>query len=374
MRARTWRCVAAWMGLTVSLVAVPVAAEAGEPGGIDLDLVRRVAALVGVDKPASPAPEEQSDGDSGADESVGIGVDRDDQSAAVDYWTRERMLSAVSGDTLLSALDLAGTTAKVERGVASIIPGRPVPQAALDLGALLGGGGGGGGSSGSVYNGGGAVVYTTGKVFFTMNGSDYVCSGSSATAPNRSLVLTAGHCVYDDPGYYAENFVFVPAYSDGRALFGVFPARSLYTSNQWAASRDLSYDVGFAVVSPLNGHYLADTVGSQGIAFNLARGAKMYAFGYPATGRYDGGKLAWCSGVVSADTRGTSDQGMKCNMAGGSSGGPWFLNYDEYRGAGTLNSLNSFKYSSLGLFDNGSMFGPYFGSDIQALYNYSAVR
>jgi V8-like Glu-specific endopeptidase len=373
MRARTRRVAAAWIGLTFSILAVPVAAEAGEPSGIDLDLVRKVTALIGVGKPAEPSPTESSDRESGDDQSVGIGVDRSEQSAAVQYWTRDRMLGAVSGDTLLSALDLSQTTATVERGVATILPGIPVPQASLDLGGLLGGLGGGG-AGGSIYGKGGAVMYTSGKVFFTMNGTDYVCSGSSTAAANHSLVLTAAHCVYDDPGYYSSNFVFVPAYQDGRALFGVFPARSLYVTNQWAARRDLSYDVGVVVVSPVNGQYLADTVGAQGIAFNLARGAKMYAFGYPATGRYDGSKLAWCSGVVSADTQGTADQGMKCNMTGGSSGGPWFIDFSESNGAGTLNSLNSFKYTSLGLLDGGSMYGPYFGSDIQALYDYSSVR
>ena len=95
----------------------------------------------------------------------------------------------------------------------------------------------------------------------------------------------------------------------------------------------------------------------------------MYAFGYPAVGRYDGSKLAWCHGAVSSDTQGTSDQGMNCNMTGGSSGGPWFINYDEGTGVGTLNSLNSFKYSTLGLLGGNKMFGPYFGSVVQNLYN-----
>lgn len=327
MRARMWRLAVA--GLTFAVMAGPTAAH--------------------------------------ADESVGL--DRDEQSTAVEHWTPERMRAATSGDRLL--LDrVFEVTSMVERGVESIVPGIALPGLnLLDLGGLGGLLGGGGGTGGSTYTKGGAVVNTSGKVFFTMDGTDYVCSGSSVAAENRSLVQTAGHCVNAGPGEFATNFVFVPAYRDGQAPFGVFPAGGLYTTSEWSDTGDLSYDVGYAVVSPVNGSSLADTVGAQGVGFNLSRGAHMHAFGYPAAAPYDGSKLAWCSGVVSQDTQGTSDQGMRCNMTGGSSGGPWFINYDEATGVGTVNSLNSFKYSTLGLLGGDRMFGPYFGSVVQALYS-----
>jgi V8-like Glu-specific endopeptidase len=296
-----------------------------------------------------------------------IELSAEDQSAAVEHWTPDRMEDARSGDLLLLGRTLK-VTSKVEQGVATLIDGVTSPVSQLlgleGLGGLLGGGGGG-----SLYTGAGAVVQTSGKVFFTMSGTDYVCSGSSTAAANRSLVQTAGHCVHEGPGDFATNFVFVPAYRDGQAPNGTFPARGLHTTSQWAGDGDLSYDVGYAVVAPVGGRTLTDAVGAQGIGFNLARGATMYAFGYPATGRYDGSKLAWCHGRVTSDTQGTSDQGMNCNMTPGSSGGPWFFNYDEGSGVGTLNSLNSFKYSTLGLVGGNKMFGPYFGSVVQDLYN-----
>jgi hypothetical protein len=43
-------------------------------------------------------------------------------------------------------------------------------------------------------------------------------------------------------------------------------------------------------------------------------------------------------------------------MTGGSSGGPWFINFNSANGTGSLNSLNSFKYTS-GRFTK-YMFGP----------------
>ena len=38
---------------------------------------------------------------------------------------------------------------------------------------------------------------THGKVYFSSGALDYVCSGTVVRAPSKSLVWTAGHCVYD---------------------------------------------------------------------------------------------------------------------------------------------------------------------------------
>ena len=221
---------------------------------------------------------------------------------------------------------------------------------------------------GGYYTGGGKVVQTTGKVFFTLGGSNYVCSGSSTVAANNSLVQTAGHCLNEGPGAFATNFTFVPGYDDGAAPYGQFVATELVTSTQWANQGNLDYDIGYAVVGTAGGSTLTGAVGAQGVGFNLARNATMYAFGYPAASPYDGTDIAWCNGPVAADTYGgSSDQGMVCNMTGGSSGGPWFINYNESSGIGTLNSVNSFKYTGGPLSDR--MFGPYFGSVVQGVYN-----
>lgn len=336
MRARFRRLVVAGLGVGLSVVAAPGAAYADD------------------------AP-------------VSTDLNADQQASALDHWTADAMRAAANGDALLLGRDITAATPNVKRGKATLIEGitSPVTQLlGLDsaLGGLLGGS-----TSGSVYQGSGAVVRTSGKVFFTLNGTDYVCSGSSIVAGNRSLVQTAGHCVNTGPGAFATNFVFVPAYRDGQAPYGRFPARRLFTTAQFSGTGDLSYDVGYAAVSKVNGRPLSDAVGAQGIGFNQSRGAYVHAFGYPATGRYDGSKLAWCRGTVSADTQGTSDQGLRCNMTGGSSGGPWFINYDENAGVGVVNSLNSFKYLSLGLLEGSQMFGPYFGTVIQSLYNVAAT-
>jgi V8-like Glu-specific endopeptidase len=187
------------------------------------------------------------------------------------------------------------------------------------------------------------------------------------TSGNKSTVMTAGHCVKLE-GSWHTNWAFVPAYDNGNRPHGTWTAKSTLTTPQWNASEDLNYDVGAAVVNPLNGASLTDVVGAQGIAFNQARGQRMYSFGYSAAAPYDGTKLIYCSGVVFDDFLLSNDLGMTCNQTGGSSGGPWFLNFNEGDGTGIQNSVNSFKYN---FFPNW-MFGPYFGADAQGVYNAAA--
>jgi V8-like Glu-specific endopeptidase len=280
----------------------------------------------------------------------------------VDYWTRARMRNAVPGHRIVAGRSRASATGDVERGTPTVIGPRAKPQGKGKPGTSADG-------TGGYYTGGGEVVETTGKVFFTLGGTNYVCSGSATTSSNRDVVLTAGHCLNEGPGDYATNWAFVPAYDDGARPFGTYTARSLVTTSQWANSGDFDYDVGFAVMNTLDGQHLADVVGSQGIGFNQARGQLTYAFGYPAARPYDGTDIAYCHDTVFADTYyGSQDQGMDCDMTGGSSGGPWLVGYDTASGLGTLNSVNSFGYRGV----KDVMWGPYFGSVAQSAYQTAA--
>ncbi|WP_424535405.1 trypsin-like serine peptidase [Sphaerisporangium viridialbum] len=218
-------------------------------------------------------------------------------------------------------------------------------------------------STGAPWTGGGTIVKTEGRVFFTYQGRSASCSGTAVTSANKSVVLTAGHCVKLG-GAFHTNWVFVPGYSAGSRPYGTWVATNLLTTTQWNTSEDMNYDVAAAVVAPLNGERLVDVVGGQGIAFNQARGQQMYAFGYPAASPYDGSKLIYCGGRVFDDYLISTDQGLSCDMTGGSSGGGWFTGFNRSTGAGTLNSVNSFKYN----FAPYWMFGPYFGPEAQAVY------
>lgn len=266
-------------------------------------------------------------------------------SAVAAKWTPAAMRNAIPLDQLLPAVDPAKLTGDVAKGLSQVVQPAAFP------------------SGGGAWTGGGKVTTTAGRVFFTYQGRQASCSGNAVTSGNKSTVITAGHCVKLD-GAFHTNWVFVPGYNNGNAPYGTWTARATMATPQWVASEDINYDVGAAVVNQLNGQSLTDVVGGQGIAFNQARGQAMYAFGWPAAAPYDGTKMIYCSGTT-FNAFISNGIGMTCDMTGGASGGPWFQQFSEASGTGVLNSVNSYKINFISIW----MFGPYFGTDAQNLYN-----
>ncbi|GII86374.1 hypothetical protein Ssi03_43640 [Sphaerisporangium siamense] len=218
-------------------------------------------------------------------------------------------------------------------------------------------------SSGLPWTWGGAIGKAEGRVFFTYQGRSASCSGTAVSSANKSVVITAGHCVKLG-GAFHTNWVFVPGYDNGARPYGTWVATNLLTTPQWSSGEDMNHDMAAAVVAPLNGQRLTDVVGGAAVAFNQPRGRQTHAFGYPAASPYNGSRLIYCSGRVFDDYLVSTDQGLTCDMTGGSSGGGWFTGFDPRTGTGTLNSVNSFKYN----FAPYWMFGPYFGQEAQAVY------
>src|SRR5436190_2130906 len=110
-----------------------------------------------------------------------------ERARVLSYWTKERIANAKPRDYVRNA---DGTFSRA----------KPTPQAKP--------GGSGNNVLGASWTGGGAVLKLSGKVLFTMNSGDYICSGTliSDTASDRSIVLTAGHCSYDAAdGGFARN-------------------------------------------------------------------------------------------------------------------------------------------------------------------------
>lgn len=223
--------------------------------------------------------------------------------------------------------------------------------------------------TGREYTRSGLVTRTTGKVFFTLDGSDYVCSGSAVHSPDKSTVLTAGHCVYDPAtSSQATNWAFVPGYRKGTTPYGVFVATRLATTAGWRDEEDFNLDIAFANVGRNEDDDLLTTaVGGQPIAFSPARGRAAYVFGYPAAQPWDGERMIACSGTLQQDTHAapSTAEGLACTMTPGSSGGPWFASFDPGTGTGTLTSLTSFSYSD----QAGVLWGPYLGDVAEALYD-----
>lgn len=275
------------------------------------------------------------------------------QERALAFWTPQRMREATPLDLL--TVDRSDVRAPALRTGKATVVAPSVPASTAGPLAFPHGGG--------PWSGGGAVTKTAGRVFFSYQGRTASCSGNAVTSANKSTVITAGHCVKME-GAWHTNWVFVPGYHDGQRPYGTWAASKTLSTPQWTASEDINYDIGAAVVAPLDGKKLTDVVGGQGLAFNTGYNKAMYSFGFPAAAPYNGEKFIYCSGTTTRDFLLSNDHGLTCNMTGGSSGGPWFTQFSEATGTGLQSSVNSFKYN---FFPN-SMYGPYFGADAQNLY------
>lgn len=239
---------------------------------------------------------------------------------------------------------------------------------------------------GSRWISGGLAASATGKVFFSVGGSYYQCSGSLVKdgKTDRSIVLTAGHCIWDNAtSAYVKNFIFIPNYDSSAVSTG-----NCSTSNKcWAASQLFAnpgftsqsaftsqatwYDWGFATIFELKNGQLPD--GGSGAATDgtnsfpisftaMSGGTSVYAFGYPAATPYNGQYLIYSNGKVSFDSYNSNKTyKLASDMTGGASGGPWFSNFSTTPAA---QSLNSYKYGS-----TKNMYGPIFNSSTAATYS-----
>lgn len=280
----------------------------------------------------------------------------------VDFWTVDRVRQAVPRDFVLA-----------DRGFVS--KGKP-------------GGGGDGSTAGASWTKAGAVLVTTGKVFFQMGASYYVCSGNviSDGASDRSVVLTAGHCVYDEAaGQFATNWVFIPGYDlaaaplDGdlsfcaQTTYGCWTASALVVHSGYATAGSFNtqatlHDWGFAVLGfggKATPRLVEDAIGvTMPTDFGGGSAVTVSAFGYPASGKYKGADLVYCRGPLTTDPKNDNlTWGVRCTMTGGSSGGPWLRDMDDATGVGTQMSVNSYGYGGASV-----MYGPKLNSRTAATY------
>jgi V8-like Glu-specific endopeptidase len=217
-----------------------------------------------------------------------------------------------------------------------------------------------------------------GKVFFTRPGAgNFVCSGTVVDAPNQSTVLTAGHCVHD-AGRWSTNFAFAPGYGNvagtDSAPYGVWAASGEAAPVPWVDSRNVKFDVGAAVIArDTLGRPLESIVGARSVAFNQTTSQTFRSFGYPAvpTGDhdFDGTRLWACDSnppITDDSVGGAGDptMGIGCDMTGGASGGGWVT------ASGAVNGVNSYRYAGR----PDLIFGPYFGSTIEELYDFAAAE
>lgn len=216
---------------------------------------------------------------------------------------------------------------------------------------------------------------TVGKMFFTIPGQgNYVCSASSLNSSNRSVVWTAGHCVYSPGVGWHTNVVFVPARRAGANPYGVWTANQTWTLGGWL-SGFLEYDMGALVMNRggTSNLHIGNAVGWLGFVADAARQQHWHISGYPAAPRdlastppgaqFDGEHLELCAAAWATNDRGANGpptMGVGCDQTGGTSGGPWTLDFSGVGGAtNLLNSNASYRYVG-GPPNNLRLYGPYF--------------
>lgn len=217
----------------------------------------------------------------------------------------------------------------------------------------------------------GEVQTAAGRLLYQMGSSYYVCSGTVVNdgAFDRTVILTAAHCVYDDASKaFATNVMFIPD-QDGTTgngtdfdcsndplgcwavSFGVVDPN--WASREWP--NNIDWDYAYYVVENVGSHSpasgssagpdtaLDSVAGIMDISFTAPQvSTYTYALGYSynmdpsfrycAQGMSTAGSVNWWLG--------------NCGMSGGASGGPWTQSSANDLGKGPLMSVNSWGYTN----------------------------
>ncbi|MEU5977094.1 peptidase [Streptomyces sp. NPDC047315] len=223
-----------------------------------------------------------------------------------------------------------------------------------------------GGPDGAAWQGSAALSKSVGRLFYTdRDGEDSSCTATLVTAANRSTVVTAGHCtlghnLLGDDARWNTNQLFVPGYRDAKAPHGTFAVRLASVHPEWVKSGENSpYDQAFLTLGRnAAGVRAADAAGStQRLGYDKPGNLPVQQFGYPRASAYKeanqgrpeftGKRLAHCWGTA-RESMGWDEVpkhedrwGVRCDMGGGSSGGPRVADLNHSTGKGAVVGVNS---------------------------------
>jgi len=176
----------------------------------------------------------------------------------------------------------------------------------------------------------------SGKLYFKIGASTFICSASLI---KRGIVVTAAHCVanFGKKQFYG-SWQFIPGYRSGVAPFGVWTVAQAWIKTSYYNGTDscavagvvCANDVAILVLNQNAGAYAGTATGWYGYGWNgfgfAGSQTHITQIGYPAG--LDSASLMErndSSGFVSAANSNNTVIGS--NMDGGSSGGPWLVNF-----------------------------------------------
>jgi V8-like Glu-specific endopeptidase len=190
-----------------------------------------------------------------------------------------------------------------------------------------------------------AIVFPylpAGKLFFEIDGSAFVCS---AAVIKPRVVVTAAHCVSEfGANKFYSNFRFAPGYTNGRAPVGVWSYKRVFVKKSYLNGTDPCFsgavgivcasDVAVFVMNDRGGKKIGSVTGTFGFGFNnygyvdflRKRVNQLTQLGYPVD--LDRGLLMQRTDSLSyIDGELARNQIIGSLMTGGSSGGPWLVNF-----------------------------------------------
>ena len=222
---------------------------------------------------------------------------------------------------------------------------------------------------------GGPAAAAVGKVFFTLESKDFVCSGALVRSKHAYVVLTAAHCVRNGRGQWATNWTFVPGYNDGADPYGQYTARRFFVSPRWTGpdTGTERYDVAFVQVTPVKLDGARSLRGARApaglpISFDasqtVAAPSRAYVLGYPALAPYSGLYANYCAGQAAGSATRPGSVHTSCMMTAGDSGGPWLAGFSPQAGTGTITAVTAYKLSG----NLRTLYGTVLGPSARALY------
>ncbi|MDO4252882.1 MAG: hypothetical protein Q4C74_06575 [Rothia sp. (in: high G+C Gram-positive bacteria)] len=252
------------------------------------------------------------------------------QDEAKEYWTPQRMMAALPADLPDSNTTVQLSQEQQDSSQASNQPKTIVePQSAQQntnfstLGRQL---------ATAQTTSFMKVPSATGKVFFSYQGQDFVCSGAAIASQRKNVVSTAAHCLHAGRnGGWHSNLVFVPAYYQGQTPYGVWSGQHSIVDADWYNDEKDEADNGFFRVYPNNeGQQLTSVVGGNGLRINASPAQQQVrVWGWPARLPYNGKVGHFCYSDTQAVLEDPKEMFMGCTLNSGASGGPWILDENE---------------------------------------------
>ncbi|WP_052441784.1 trypsin-like serine peptidase [Streptacidiphilus anmyonensis] len=204
-----------------------------------------------------------------------------------------------------------------------------------------------------------------GAVFTGGLGGTHYCTASVIDSPKGNMIVTAAHCLSGDDG----DKVFIPGYRDGTAPHGVWPITRTFEDPAWTTGGDPDLDVAFALVAPVNGRTVEQTLGANRLAVDEGFDHVVTMTGYPGSTDLP----ITCSDLV--DRFSASQMRIDCTgYSDGTSGSPWLIpgqggpTHDEGTVIGVIGGFETGGYT------DDISYSSYFGDRVGDLYREAVAQ